>query len=164
MTEIKELDPEVKKIEDDIIQYFMNSKLFFGRDTISLMIMGYFLTRRILTQKELKDLTGLSTGKISRELNRLLDLGFIKKKKTAKRSQLRYYIESVRLSLFPYISDFLNVIKRWEIKFKEIKKDIEQNKIEYEQHKRFKRLLEIVDQYLHYVPFIKKILNDMEKL
>jgi len=164
MTEIKELDPEVKKIEDDIIQYFMNSKLFFGRDTISLMIMGYFLTRRILTQKELKDLTGLSTGKISRELNRLLDLGFIKKKKTAKRSQLHYYIESVGLSLFPYVSDFLNVIRKWEIKFKEIKKEIEENRTECEKDDRFEKIAEIVDQFLRYVPFIKKILNEMEKL
>ena len=164
MAETKDLDPEIKKIEEDIIHFIINSHLFFGRDAINLMIMGYFLTRRILTQKKLKDLTGLSAGKISRELNRLVELGFIKKKKTMKRSQLIYYVESAKLSIFPYISDFLNVIKKWDINFKKIKKEIEEDRKELEQNEHFNKILEVVDHYLGSLPDIMQILNDLENI
>ncbi len=163
MTEIDIFNPKVKKIEDDIINFIMNSRLFSGKDTISLLVLGYFLTRRVLTQKDLKDLTGLSTGKISRELNRLIYLGYIEKQPT-KGSQTHYHIKSAKLSLFPYISEFLNVVKKWELSFKQIKKQIEENNTEFEQYENFKTISEIVNFYLQSVPHIKSIINDMEKI
>lgn len=163
MTEIDNFDPRVKKIEDDIIKFVMNSRLFSGKDTISLLVLGYFLTRRVLTQKNLNNLTGLSTGKISRELNRLVYLGYIEKQPT-RGSQTYYHIKSARLSLFPYISEFLNVVKKWELKFKDIKKQIEENNTEFEQNENFKTISEIVNFYLQSVPHIKAIINDVEKI
>lgn len=163
MTEINIFNPKVKKIEDDIINFVMNSRLFTGKDTISLLVLGYFLTRRVLTQKDLKNLTGLSTGKISRELNRLIYLGYIEKQLT-RGSQTYYHIKSAKLSLFPYISEFLNVVKKWELRFEQIKKQIEENNTEFEQYENFKTISEIVKQYLQSVPHIKSIIKEMEKI
>lgn len=164
MSEIKELDPKIKIIEDEIIQFITNSRLFYGRNTINLMILGYFLTRRILTQKELRHLTGSSTGKISRELKKLVNAGSIKKKKNPKSSQLIYYIESVKLSLYPHLLDVLNAVKKWESIFNEIKRDIEENRTKLEAHDRVKKISEIVDRYLNFIPYIKSIIDDMENI
>ena len=71
--DVKEIlfDPEVYNVEDDIINQLLASPMFSTRDPMFIRILGYFMTRKYLTQKTLKRITGLSSGKISEEVNQL---------------------------------------------------------------------------------------------
>jgi len=77
---------------------------------------------------------------------------------------LIYYIESVKLSLYPHLLDVLNVVKKWESIFNEIKRDIEENRTKLEAHDRVQKISEIVDRYLNFIPYIKSIIDDMENI
>ena len=83
-----EFDPEVYVIEDDIINHFLSAPFFAPRDPLFIKILMLFITRQHLTQKTIQDITGMSTGKISKEVNNLLKLGFIKIVDKSKKGKL----------------------------------------------------------------------------
>ena len=74
----KKFDPEIKKIENEIIKTLLNYTIFSVRGEITSTILFYFITRKNLTQFELQNLTGFSAGKISQELNEFLEFNLIK--------------------------------------------------------------------------------------
>ena len=79
--EVKEIifDPEVYILEDDIHNQLSTSRMFSTRDPLFIKLLGLFMTRKYLTQKTLKRITGLSAGKISQEVHHLLEDGLIEK-------------------------------------------------------------------------------------
>ena len=78
-------DPDVYIIEDEIITHFLNSPMFTGRDPLFVRLLVLFITRKHLTQATLQRITGMSAGKISQEVNHLLDMGLIEIEKTSKK-------------------------------------------------------------------------------
>jgi DNA-binding transcriptional regulator GbsR (MarR family) len=72
-----QFDSEIKKIEDEFIDFIVSSPLFIGEKLIFSTIKAYFMTRENLTQEELKELSGFSSGAISQELKKLLKRGLI---------------------------------------------------------------------------------------
>ncbi|MFW9785811.1 MAG: hypothetical protein ACFFFB_26235, partial [Candidatus Heimdallarchaeota archaeon] len=51
-------DPEVYIIEDDMLNQLLTSPMFSSRDPMFIRILGYFITRKFLTQKTLQRITG----------------------------------------------------------------------------------------------------------
>lgn len=119
-------DPEIKKIENKIIKKLLNYTIFSVRGEITSKILFYFITRKDLTQSELQDLTGFSAGKISQELNNFLEFNLIKISKKSK--PWIYSMESVVLETFSRAISLLKTNIKWEAKFLEMKKDLEDNK------------------------------------
>ncbi|MCP4762416.1 MAG: MarR family transcriptional regulator, partial [archaeon] len=69
-----EFDDDLKKIEVDILDFFMHQSAYSILKNFSLILFVYFITRKVLTQEKLRKLTGLSLGKVSQVLNTLLDV------------------------------------------------------------------------------------------
>jgi DNA-binding transcriptional regulator GbsR (MarR family) len=55
------------------------------------LILGYIGIHKKLTQKQLKDLTGLSAGTISKKLRDILNLGVIRKEMIPKSNEYLYF-------------------------------------------------------------------------
>ena len=119
-------DPEIKKIESEIIEKLLNYTIFSVRGEITSTILFYFITRKNLTQSELQNLTGFSAGKISQELNNFLEFNLIKISKKSK--PWIYTMESVVAETFSRAISLLKTNLKWETKFLEIKKELEYNK------------------------------------
>ncbi len=119
-------DPEIKKIENEIIKKLLNYTVFSVRGEITSKILFYFITRKDLTQSELQNLTGFSTGKISQELNNFLEFDLIKISKKSK--PWIYSMESVVAETFSRAINLLKSNIKWEAKFFEMKKDLEDNR------------------------------------
>jgi len=85
----------LKAIERELINLILNSELFIIEEIKYHPIIAYLITRKSLTQLELKKLTGLSAGLISEGLNYLNEQGYIKIKKVQGERQRRYILESV---------------------------------------------------------------------
>ena len=108
MSDNTSLDPDLQKIEDEVIEFLMTSPLFMGEKPIFLTIKSYFITRESLTQKELKKLTGYSSGAISQELNRLVEKGMIEVSKISSSGEKTYQMKSIVISFLNY---YLNYFK-----------------------------------------------------
>jgi len=81
---------KIKEYEDILIQFVMDSGRAKSVDPNVQLILGYIGIHKKLTQKQLKDLTNLSSGTISKKLKDILALGIIKKEKIPKTNKYLY--------------------------------------------------------------------------
>ncbi|MFX1378421.1 MAG: hypothetical protein ACFFA4_04955 [Promethearchaeota archaeon] len=119
-------DPKIIEIEKEIIDKLLNYTVFTVRGEITSTILFYFITRKDLTQSKLRKLTGFSAGKISQELNNFLEFNLIKISKYSK--PWVYSMDSVVTETFSRAINLLKANIKWEEKFLEIKKDLDNNK------------------------------------
>ena len=83
-------DGKVKEYEQILIDFVLDSGRAKSVDPNLQLILGYIGIHKKLTQKQLKDLTGLSTGTISKKLREILALGVVKKEKIPKTNKYFY--------------------------------------------------------------------------
>ncbi len=166
-------DPEIEKIEDEILNYFMYESAYSILTEFTLKINTIFLLRKVLTQEWIRELTGLSLGKVSQVVNDLVRKGYIEKvdkkiysniiPKEIKRQTI-YSIASIKDSFFySGINSFKEMLK-WEDKFKEIKKELIKSKGELEKLRGFNQVLNSIDEYLAIIPIYKKASSIFSKL
>ncbi len=106
---------KIKEYEQILIEFVLESGRAKSVDPNLQLILGYIGIHKSLTQKELKDLTGLSAGTISKKLGDILTLGVIKKEKIPKTNQFLYinapeaYVDTADATLeeFIEINEFL---------------------------------------------------------
>ncbi|MFX1274476.1 MAG: hypothetical protein ACFFBP_01035 [Promethearchaeota archaeon] len=160
-----QFDPKLKKIEDDIIDFFMYESAYSVLSEFTLMIYVFFITRGILTQERIRELTGLSLGKVSQVVNTLAKNGLIEKVDKEQYSEIIpeklkrqtiYSMSSIKDSLFiSGINSFKEMIK-WENKFKIIKSEMTEDKEELGKLCGYKKILSSIDSYLEILPLYKK--------
>ncbi len=125
---MSEIDSILREIEEEVVQNLVDSTLFYSSSPIFRTILGYFITRKTLTQEMLKELTGLSAGKISQELNKLHKMGFLKRSRKLMTEPYFYSMESIDIA---FINDAINVLNKsleWETHLIQIYQDLENNK------------------------------------
>jgi DNA-binding transcriptional regulator GbsR (MarR family) len=147
MNEI-EFDPEVYLIEEEILNLLYSTPMFVGRDPTFLKILGLFMTRKYLTQKSLKRITGLSAGKISEELNNFLNMGLIEKAEVSKKGKIIYSAESAGLILLKFSKSIIDRMVKWEKELEIMKVELEKNKKSLENETGFKRIVDLTDYFL----------------
>lgn len=87
--------PEIIKFEEEIINFLSESPLLFTKDPFVNKIRAYFFTRKYLTQKEIQQLTHLSTGKISQVLKILRKWRIIEITSVSSTGEYKYSMESI---------------------------------------------------------------------
>lgn len=139
----EKFDPEIKKIENEIIKTLLKYTIFFVRGEITSKILFYFITRKDITQSEIQNLTGFSAGKISQELNNFLEFNLIKISKKSK--PWIYTMESVVLETFSRAITLLKTNIKWEKKFLEMKKELEDNREELQKLKGYDEVKDFIE-------------------
>ncbi len=164
--EVKEIqfDPEVYLVEDDIINQILASPMFSTRDPMFIKILGYFITRKYLTQETIKRITGLSSGKISEEVNRFLEDDLIHKAEVSSKGKITYYADS--LILLKFSRHIINKMAKWEKELENMKLDLENNMSELEILDGYAQIYKIcdytLDVTLKYLEYIKRMDNLVE--
>ncbi|MFX1275848.1 MAG: hypothetical protein ACFFBP_05315 [Promethearchaeota archaeon] len=162
MSEI-EFDPEVYVIEDDIINHFLSAPFFAPRDPLFIRILMLFITRKHLTQKTIQDITGMSAGKISEEVNNLLEMGLIEIVDKSKKGKLTYSANSAGIIFLNLTKFTVNKLVKWEQELSEIKKELEQGKKEFEHLNGFKRIYQNTSYYVDLIKEYKKMSDIIDK-
>jgi len=124
---MSEIDRLLREIEEEVVQNIIDSSLFYSSSPIFRTILGYFITRKTLTQEILKELTALSAGKISQELNKLHKMGFLERSRKSTTEPYFYSMESIDIA---FINDAINVLNtslEWETILIQIYQDLENN-------------------------------------
>ncbi len=81
---------KIKEYEQILIEFVLDSGRAKSIDPNLQLILGYIGIHKNLTQKQLKDLTNLSAGTISKKLREILELGVIRKEKIPKTNKYLY--------------------------------------------------------------------------
>jgi len=162
MSEIK-FDQEVYLIEDEIVNQMTALPMFFGRDPVFIRLLTLFMTRKFLTQKMLQRITGLSAGKISEELNLLLEMDLIEKADISKKGKIIYSAESAGLILYKFSKTIINRMIKWKQDLEELKIELEKNKNLLENEKGYTRILELNNFFLDIIEKYKKPFARMDK-
>ncbi|MFW9988793.1 MAG: hypothetical protein ACFFC3_09075 [Candidatus Odinarchaeota archaeon] len=158
-------DPEIKQIEDDLLEFFMYESAYSTLSEFTLMIYTLFLTRKVLTQERIRELTGLSLGKVSQVVNALIKSGLIKKvdkdlhqdiiPEEIKRQTI-YSMLSIKEAFFTSGIISLEEMLKWEDKFQQIKSELTNNKKSLEKLRGYTQVLNYIDKYLDIIPIYKK--------
>ncbi|MFX1390770.1 MAG: hypothetical protein ACFE9Z_11955 [Promethearchaeota archaeon] len=160
-------DPEVYHIEEDILNQLASSTMFSSRDPMFVRILGYFITRKYLTQSRLKKITGLSVGKISQEVNSLLENGLIQVGDVSENGKITYIAESAGILLLKFSRAIINRMTRWEEEIQKMREELEENKFNLEELDGFSQvykmsnfLLDAISRYRRFINIVDKILKD----
>ena len=123
-------DPEIKEIEDEIVKFLSTSPLFVGHNLLLKKVRAYFATRRALTQSQLQELTGYSSGAISQALKELVNTGYILKSRTSSTGEITYSMESVILAYLTAHLDAIKISMKMGEDIEMMKADLENNSSE----------------------------------
>ncbi|MFX1311535.1 MAG: hypothetical protein ACFFHD_02840 [Promethearchaeota archaeon] len=156
--EIK-FDAEVYVIEDEIINQLLVSPMFSTRDPIFIKILGYFMTRIYLTQETLQKITSVSAGKISEDVNELLEDNLIYKAKISSKGKITYGADS--LILLRFARHIIKRMTKWVKELETIKIELETKKLKLENLNGYTQIYKIYDYTLNtilkYTEYIKKM-------
>jgi len=155
-------DSEVYIVEEEIISSIMNNPLFQARDQFFLKTFGLFITRQYLTQKQIKQATGFSIGKVSEEVNNLLEMGMIQVAHTSKYGKITYEASHAGILLLSYIKNVLDKIAKWQIKLKEMKEELEEKKEDLQDLHGYQIIYEKIVLYLQIITKYDKIVDKVE--
>lgn len=159
-----EFDEEIVEIEKEIINFLITCKLLVKLKPIFIKILSFFITRKTLTQNDLQELTGLSAGTISQEINKMLENEIIEVMKISESGQITYSMNSVPNAFMKFNINMINSILEWENKLDRIKNELEKNKKEFKKFKSFKGIYEFINVILPLMPLYKDSLEIIDNL
>lgn len=160
----QEFDDDFKVIENDFIEFFTYTPMFFGKSDIFSKTFAYFITRKNLNQKQLRELTGLSAGKVSQEINNLLGLEIIEKIDTSETGQITYQMKSVVLAFLNVSFNVLSEYVKWKTKIESINAELENQKEVLRDFDGYEEVLKVVKIYLGVLPFYEQMYNVVFKI
>ncbi len=155
-------DPEIYMIEDDMINQLAASPMFASRDPMFIRILGYFMTRKYLTQNRLKRITGLSTGKISEEINMLLKNGLIEKVNVSDKGKITYGAESAGKMLLKFSRSVLYRMANWDDELQNMRSELEDNRIKLESLNGYSRIYQINKYLLDTISNYKRLMDMLD--
>jgi DNA-binding transcriptional regulator GbsR (MarR family) len=166
--EVKEIsfDPEIYLIEDDMLNQLINSPMFSSRDPMFIRILGFFITRKFLTQETLQNITGLSAGKISEEVNLLLENGLIEKSDISPKGKITYGAKSAGIILLKFSRSIINRMAKWDDKLQKTRLELEEHRNVLKTlngysriYKIYEFLLDSISSYKIFIEMVDKILE-----
>ncbi|MFX1436758.1 MAG: hypothetical protein ACFFAA_06035 [Promethearchaeota archaeon] len=159
-------DEKVYLIEDDMLNQLVASPMFSSRDQMFIRILGYFITRKYLTQKRLQRITGLSAGKISEEVNSLLENGLIEKVHVSEKGKITYGAESAGIMLLKFSRSVIHRMAKWDKELQKVRAELEDYRKDLENVNGYDRIKKIVEflliansKYKRFIELLDKILN-----
>ncbi len=155
-------DEHVRKIEKEIIEYLVNSPIYSTRNEITSKILIYIILRKEISQNLLKNLTGYSSGKISEELNRLVDSGMIIRKKLPGIRKKVYTFETVEQISTARIKNVITGMINWEDKLDNIKNEMIAKRSKLVNMNGYDNIMKIIDFYLPAIKVYEKFADSLE--
>ena len=159
-----EKDPynqNIRRIEKDIVEYLIRSPIYSTRNEITTKILLYIMLRKEVTQNLLKNLTGYSSGKISQELNNLVDSGMIIKKKIPGVRKKLYTFQSVEHISTMRIKNIIAAMAKWEDDLAKMKNEMISRRRKLEQMNGYHKILKVIEFYLPLIKIYEKFAESL---
>lgn len=170
---LEDFDPNIKQFENKIIDFFKYQSAYSTLKDYMLTVFVYFILRKVLTQGKIKNLTGLSVGKISEVVSNLIKKGHIIEinkenyreliPKKLERQKL-YGMISIKDSFFVSGINSLNEMLKWEKKFVSIKEELNIRKDELESLHGYQKIKIKVNEFIELMSVYKNASKLFSKL
>jgi DNA-binding transcriptional regulator GbsR (MarR family) len=153
-------NPKIREIETEIASFFAKTAFdYTARHPHISKLLVYFYTRKKLTQRNLKVLTGLSAGSISKAVRQLVKMNVIVKD-TIPGTHTKIYI----MERFPFSSPrfFMSAGKflgNIETELKEMKKILEENVNDQS----YDKIYATITQILRLIPLTDSFMSRLDK-
>ncbi len=170
---LENLDPEIKRIENTIVDFFKFESAYSTLKEFVLIVFVYFILRKVLTQNKIRELTGLSVGKISQVVNHLITKGHIiqinkEEYKDLIPDQLErqniYAMISIKNSFFQSGINSLREMIKWDKKFSAIEEELDINRDKLEKLYGYDLIKSKVSDFVEVMQIYKKALDIFSKL
>ena len=163
MRNIIPIDKDVAKFEKELIEFMIRSPLFFDQNQIFSMIKSYFITRKYLDQASLRKITGLSAGKVSQELQNLIEMGLVEENKLDNSRKIIYSMESIQKSFIASSINAVREIAEWQSKLRKIKEELDRDKEELQKLRGYNDIYKIVNLFSISLPLNEKMLEKLQE-
>ena len=164
----EEFDPGIKLLENEIIDHFLYNSAYSTMEELTNHVYIYFFTRKVLTQKKLRELTGLSLGKISQIVKfltemdaiEILDKNELKSIIPADKLRLQIYsMNSIQTSFFKSALVSGNKILQSKTKFEKFYSELVEYKAELNVLNGYEKVLEVLDGYVKFFALVQEIMQ-----
>ena len=136
--------------------------MFLGRDPLFIRLLILFITRKHLTQATLQRITSMSAGKISQEVNQLLNMGLIEITETSKTGKITYCAQSAGIVFLSLTRHIIERLVKWEDNLVEMKKELEDNQGELGNLNGYKRLHGFTEAIVRLISNYKKSIDILD--
>lgn len=169
---LDDFDSEIKAFENELIDFFKYQSVYSTLKEFMLIVFVYFITRKVLTQSKIKELTGLSVGKISQVVNNLIKKGHITKLNKAKYKNLIpkklerqkfYAMITISNSFFLSGINSLKVMLKWESNFVSIKMELNELRNELEKLFGYQKVEKVVNDLVDLMPIYKRAIKEFSR-
>lgn len=169
---LEDFDSEIKAFENELIDFFKYQSVYSTLKEFMLIVFVYFITRKVLTQSKIKELTGLSVGKISQVVNDLIKKGHITKLNKAKYKNLIpkklerqkfYAMITISNSFFLSGINSLKVMLKWESNFVSIKMELNELRNELEKLFGYQKVEKVVNDLVDLMPIYKRAIKEFSR-
>ncbi len=157
-------NPEIREIEKEIVDFFADKGAeFVGRHPHVSAVMVYFYIRKKLTQKDLRALTALSAGSISKAVRQLVKMNMVSQETIPGTHTKIYCMENL-----PFVSPRFffatgKFIGKVEKKLKDMKTTLENNSKEMKVIEGYDRIYNTITQILNLLPLTEAFLAKLEE-
>ncbi len=166
-------DSEIEKFENTIVDFFKFQSVYSTLKEFVLIVFVYFILRKVLTQNKIRELTGLSVGKISQVVNLLITkCHIIQVNKDDYKDLISdklerqniYAMISIKKSFFQSGINSLREMIQWDKKFSVIKEELDINRDKLEKLYGYDLIKSKVSDFVEVMQIYKKALDIFSKL
>jgi len=151
---------KLRKYEEKLVEFFVDIGTRKRVNSKMLQISSYLLIHQSLTQKELKELTGLSMGTISTFLTVMIGMGRFQKERIPKTHTFTYsYLGNIDEMTIRGIDVMINSLTSMGVYLIAKKKELK--KLEKENKKGAEHLSQRIDELIDIFEFYKDIFPEV---
>lgn len=152
-----EFDPEIIEIERNLHEFFVKGlTTFSGKDKYNAKIIACFFTRQVLTQSQIKQLTGLSTGAISGILKKFVESNSITK--SSQGGKYHYTMEGITFGKSD-LDKYSKMIEEMHL----VQQELEKNKDNFKVLEGYSEAKELTIQLLDILNVIHPSMKEFEQ-
>ena len=164
MSSAIEFDPEIRQIEQEIVEFFAEkASEYTGRHPIVSMVMSYFYIRRSLTQRDLRKLTGFSAGAISKAVRQLVDMNVITREVIPGTHTHLYKMETLPFRSPSYFLQTEQTLEKLHKELEEIKDKLDVHSGEMRNLEGYQKVYDIVEHLLVQISSVPRFMDLIEE-
>ena len=163
-------DDKIKKVEMEIITFLHKTLFQRIKGASKSLLMPYFITRFLHTQKDLKKISGLSIGQISEGLNELMNRGIcayvtdLISSSNFNRPIKVYYMRSLSLSNVMRLRQIFDKIFESKLIFVKMKEELDSGKSELHDLLGFKEIYGYISEFINIIKKYENFNNFLQQI
>jgi len=161
---LKAFDPEIRRIEKEIVTFFKEKGAeFWGKDPMFMTVLAYFYVREKLTQQDLRDLSGFSAGTVSKILRQLVEINVITKEIIPGTHKHLYTIDQPTGIFSQFFLPAREILSKCEDELKQTKAHLMAHASEMQRTRSFSEMLAAVTLIQRSVHLVSTLIAEMKK-